>query len=58
VEQMVYNDASLCCSYYYNLFDAAAGDGYGDGDGDGDWFRQARLAAVKWILEVSSIPLA
>ena len=36
-----------------------AGDGDGDVDGDHqlvfseEWFRQARLAAVKWILEVS-----
>ncbi|BAF30181.1 cyclin-D5-2 [Oryza sativa Japonica Group] len=51
VEQMVSKEASFCCSSSSSLFDAAAGDGYGDGDGDGDWFRQARLAAVKWILE-------
>ena len=61
LEQLVFKEASFCCSS-----DSAAdcdgdGDGDGDVDGDGDhqlvfseeWFRQARLAAVKWILEVS-----
>ena len=55
LEQLVFKEASFCCSS-----DSAA-DCDGDVDGDGDhqlvfseeWFRQARLAAVKWILEVS-----
>ena len=63
LEQLVFKEASFCCSS-----DSAADcDGDGDGDGDGDvdgdgdhqlvfseeWFQQARLAAVKWILEGS-----
>uniref|UniRef100_A0A0D9Y0Z9 Cyclin-like domain-containing protein n=1 Tax=Leersia perrieri TaxID=77586 RepID=A0A0D9Y0Z9_9ORYZ len=48
LEQMVSKEASFCSS----SGDAAAtGEAPGD-DGDGDYaFRQARLAAVKWILE-------
>lgn len=56
LEQLVFKETSFCSSS-----DSAADcDGDGDGD-DGDekypslaseeWFRQARLAAVKWILE-------
>jgi len=55
LEQLVFKETSFCSSS-----DSAAGDGDGD-DGDEkypslaseEWFRQARLAAVKWILEVS-----
>lgn len=54
LEQLVFKEASFCCS----SSDSAA-DCDGDGDVDGEcqsvvseeWFRQARLAAVKWILE-------
>jgi cyclin D5, plant len=57
VEQLVFKEASFCSSS-----DSAAED---DGEEEEeeeeacralaseDWFRQARLAAVKWILEVS-----
>ena len=60
LEQLVFKETSFCSS---SSDSAADCDGDGDGDGDGDeeypslvseeWFRQARLAAVKWILEVS-----
>ncbi|KAL6847288.1 hypothetical protein ACP4OV_023141 [Aristida adscensionis] len=53
VEQLVCKEASFCSSS-----DSAADGGDGDGDGESpapaaseEWFRQARLAAVKWILE-------
>ncbi|KAF0888919.1 hypothetical protein E2562_020141 [Oryza meyeriana var. granulata] len=51
VEQMVSKEASFCSSS--SLFDSASGDGDGDYPSlaSEDWFRQARLAAVKWILE-------
>jgi cyclin D5 len=59
LEQLVFKETSFCSS---SSDSAADCDGDGDGD-DGDekypslaseeWFRQARLAAVKWILEVS-----
>ncbi|NP_001183064.1 Cyclin-D5-2-like [Zea mays] len=53
LEQLVFKETSLCSSS-----DSAA-DCDGDGEGDEEypslaseeWFRQARLAAVKWILE-------
>uniref|UniRef100_A0A0E0MP47 Uncharacterized protein n=1 Tax=Oryza punctata TaxID=4537 RepID=A0A0E0MP47_ORYPU len=53
VEQMVSKEASFCCSSSSSLFDASGGDG----DclpslASEDWFRQARLSAVKWILEM------
>jgi cyclin D5, plant len=57
LEQLLFKEASFCCSS-----DSAADcDVDADGDVDGEyqlvfseeWFRQARLAAVKWILEVS-----
>lgn len=57
LEQLVFKETSFCSS---SSDSAADCDGDGDGD-DGDekypslaseeWFRQARLAAVKWILE-------
>jgi cyclin D5, plant len=52
VEQLVFKEASFCSSS-----DSAAED---EEDEDHraptseEWFRQARLAAVKWILEVSA----
>ena len=56
LEQLVFKETSFCSSSSDSATDC-------DGDGDGDeeypslaseeWFRQARLAAVKWILEVS-----
>ncbi|KAL6623504.1 hypothetical protein ACP70R_033383 [Stipagrostis hirtigluma subsp. patula] len=51
VEQLVFKETSFCSSS-----DSTA-DGDGDDDGEyqsvasEEWFRQARLAAVKWILE-------
>jgi cyclin D5, plant len=55
LEQLVFKETSFCSSS-----DSAA-DCDGDEEGDEEyssltseeWFRQARLAAVKWILEVS-----
>ncbi|XP_040385392.1 cyclin-D5-2-like [Oryza brachyantha] len=54
VEQMLSKEASFCCSSSSSMFDAAGGDGDGEDMpslASEDWFRQARLAAVKWILE-------
>ncbi|KAG8049114.1 hypothetical protein GUJ93_ZPchr0009g869 [Zizania palustris] len=53
VEQMVIKEASFCCSSSSSsssLFDAAGDCDYPSPTSEG-WFRQARLAAVKWILE-------
>jgi cyclin D5, plant len=53
VEQLVFKEASFCSSS-----DSAAGDEEEDEDhrtpASEEWFRQARLAAVKWILQVSA----
>ncbi|KAL5205291.1 hypothetical protein ABZP36_033500 [Zizania latifolia] len=48
VEQLVSKEASFCSSS--SLFDAAGDGDYPSPTSEG-WFRQARLAAVKWILE-------
>jgi cyclin D5 len=63
LEQLVFKETSFCSSSSSDSAADCDGDGDGDGDGEGDeeypslaseeWFRQARLAAVKWILEVS-----
>lgn len=58
VEQLVFKETSFCSS---SSDSAAEDDGEEDEDEDQrspaseEWFRQARLAAVKWILEVSSL---
>jgi cyclin D5, plant len=57
VQQLVFKEASFCSSS-----DSAAEDDGEDDEEDEDcgalasedWFQQARLAAVKWILEVSA----
>ncbi|KAL5224201.1 hypothetical protein ABZP36_010840 [Zizania latifolia] len=51
VEQLVSKEASFCSSSSSSsLFDAAGDGDYPSPTSEG-WFRQARLAAVKWILE-------
>ncbi|KAG8093002.1 hypothetical protein GUJ93_ZPchr0012g21226 [Zizania palustris] len=51
VEQLVSKEASFCSSTSSSsLFDAAGDGDYPSPTSEG-WFRQARLAAVKWILE-------
>lgn len=47
VEQLVSKEASFCSS-------SDSGDADCSSAASEDWFLQARLAAVKWILEVSS----
>jgi cyclin D5 len=59
LEHLVFKEASFCCSSSSSPDSAADCDSDGDVDGEcqsvvsEEWFRQARLAAVKWILEVS-----
>jgi cyclin D5 len=48
VEQLVSKEASFCSSSSPDSEDADCSSVTSE-----DWFRQARLAAVKWILEVS-----
>ena len=47
VEQLVSKEASFCAS--------SSGEADCSSAADEDWFRQARLVAVKWILQVSTL---
>ncbi|CAN6329655.1 unnamed protein product [Urochloa humidicola] len=57
LEQLVFKETTSFCSSSSESDSAADCDGVGEADGDyqsvasEEWFRRARLAAVKWILE-------